>query len=93
VSTQNRPWVATRDIFLCQIVALVIFLVAQKAGYYSNWWLGLTLALIAPVACGFLGVKIRNRMTGAFNAYSLATLIGALIFVLKWWPEIAARSA
>ena len=91
--TSHRQWVATRDIFLCQTVALVIFLIAEKLGYYWNWSSGLFVVLIAPVACGLIGTKIRKRSTGAFNAYSVATLIGALIFVVKWWPEIATRPA
>jgi hypothetical protein len=93
MSGQRRPSVATRDLFLCQAVAIIAFLVAQRIGFYSNWLLGLAVVLILPIICGLIGAKMRGRAIGALNAYSFATMIGALLFLLKWWTEIATRSA
>jgi len=75
-----------RDTYLCLPVAFLIFIVAERL---DNLWHQklLSLALIVTVSAAFAyaGILIRGRRSGAFNAYSIATGVAALIFVLKWW--------
>ena len=75
-----------RDTFLCLPVAFIIFIVAERLGFIWHQWL-LALALIAAASAAFAyaGALIRGRRSGAFNAYSIATGVAALVFVLKQW--------
>ena len=78
--------VPTRDLFLCQPVVIVVFLVAQRLGYVAHeMLLGLAILLLATAASAFFGQTMLNRRAGALNAYSATLCVGALLFWLKWW--------
>jgi len=78
--------IPTRDLFLCQAIALLAFLAAQRLGYSShNMLLGFVTLAAATAASALLGRRILDRSMGALNAYSVALGLGTLIFWLKWW--------
>jgi hypothetical protein len=78
--------VPTRDIFLCQAVVIIVFVVAERIGYVANLMLvGLAVLGVATAGSAFAGHWLLDRQKGAFNAYSVALAIGTAIFWLKWW--------
>jgi len=78
--------IPTRDLVLCQAVALLAFLASQRLGYLAHdMLLGFVALAAGTTATAFLGQRILNRRTGALNAYSVALGLGTLIFWLKWW--------
>jgi hypothetical protein len=78
--------VPTRDIFLCQAVVIIVFVVAERIGYIANSMLvGLGILAIATAVSAYLGHRLLDRRRGALNAYSVALTIGTAIFWLKWW--------
>ena len=78
--------VPTRDLFLCQIVALVTFVVAERLGFHAGQMLlGLAIMFVATVASGYVGQRLLKRKLGAVNAYSVALGVGTFIMWFKWW--------
>ena len=78
--------VPTRDLFLCQPIVLVSFLVAQRLGYVAHEMLvGLALMFAATALSACLGSRLLDRRNGAFNIYSIVFGLGTLVFWLKWW--------
>jgi len=82
----GQQLVPTRDIFLCQVVVVVIFFAAERIAYRANIMsLGLAILAVAACAAGYLGYRFINRRAGAVNAYSVALTAGLAIYWLKWW--------
>lgn len=78
--------IPTRDLFLCQPVVLVAFLVAQRLGYVADQMLfGLALMFAATALSAYLGSRLLRRANGALNVYSIVFGLGTLVFWLKWW--------
>jgi hypothetical protein len=77
--------VPTRDIFLCQAVVIIIFVVAERIGVANSMVVGLGILAIATAGSAYLGHRLLDRRGGALNAYSVALAIGTAIFWLKWW--------
>lgn len=72
--------VATRDIFLCQIVALIAFLFAQKVAYFNSRPLGysiifIPLVLLVPV------VVISAKWRALALPYAVAFVIAFLVLI------------
>jgi uncharacterized protein YqgC (DUF456 family) len=78
--------VPTRDIFLCQVVVIIVFAAAERLGYVAKMMsLGLGILAVAVCAAGYLGHRFIHRRAGAVNAYSVALTIGLVIYSFKWW--------
>ena len=85
----EKPLVPLRDVYLAPAVALTVALLAQKLGYSSqSWSLALAAILGAMALSAAVGAWLRKKRTAAFNAYSIALAIAALLFVFKWSAKL-----
>jgi hypothetical protein len=78
--------IPTRDIFLSQAAVIIVFVTAEHIAYAAHkMGLGILILLGAAGLSALFGQKLLARRLGALNAYSIAMLLGAFIYWVKWW--------
>lgn len=86
LAAMDERLLPTRDIFLCQVVVIIVFFAAERLGYVAHMMsVGLAIMAVAIFAAAYFGHRLINRRAGAVNAYSVALTIGLVIYWFKWW--------